>query len=541
MMVRSRWPQSREDDRLTRFDDTTDSSRRPVTVVDAEAGGVASSGFPTDLFEEARGRLRLLAGFFAFAFGFDLFAFVVSWLFAGGHPRAPALSALRGTGFQWINLAATLLSIGLAWAAGSPRISSARLHALGLGYEVVVSFLVAWLTFWQFWLDHGILPQLTWVPAIVIMFPLVLPGPPRRMLAAAIASAATSPAALLLLDVTGRVDATGETYVPAVVSPAFAVVFAYLGARVIYGLGREVAAARRMGSYQLEEKLGAGGMGEVWRARHRLLARPAAIKLIRDGTASPHARLRFEREAQAIAGLRSPHTVDLFDFGVADDGSFYYAMELLEGLDADDLVRRFGPVPAERAVFLLRQVCHSLSEAQSRGLVHRDVKPANLFLCRYGEECDFVKVLDFGIVRASEEPGDGTALTGEHSIRGTPAFMAPEQALGRAAVDGRADLYSLGCVAYWLLTGKLVFTADTPTALLVQHVQATPKPPSAVTELPIPAALEEIVLACLAKDPADRPASARDLSRRLDAVEGAHSWTEERRREWWDRHRPVRS
>jgi serine/threonine-protein kinase len=281
-------------------------------------------------------------------------------------------------------------------------------------------------------------------------------------------------------------------------------------------------------------------MGEVWRARHRLLARPAAIKLIRNGAGSPEARQRFEREAQAIAGLRSPHTVDLFDFGVADDGSFYYAMELLDGLDADALVRRFGPVPAERAVFLLRQVCHSLSEAQSRGLVHRDVKPANIFLCRYGEEVDFVKVLDFGIVRVSQEAGRGSVLTGEHSIHGTPAFMAPEQALGDAALDARADIYSLGCVAYWLLTGKLVFTAESPAALLVQHIRATPTAPSAVTEVPIPPALDEIVLACLAKDPADRPSSARELVRRFGEVEGVGAWTESRRREWWDRHRPAR-
>ena len=329
--------------------------------------------------------------------------------------------------------------------------------------------------------------------------------------------------------------------------PLFAVFFAYLGARVIYGLGREVAKARAMGSYQLEEKLGQGGMGEVWRARHRLLARPAAIKLIRSTTAGntgagvPEETLqRFEREAQAIAGLRSPHTVDLFDFGVADDGSFYYAMELLDGLDADALVRRFGPIPVERAVFLLQQVCHSLSEAESHGLVHRDIKPANIFLCRYGEDDDFVKVLDFGIVKThGEEPGADTALTGENAIHGTPAFMAPEQALGTTGIDGRADIYSLGCVAYWLVTGKLVFTADTPTALLLKHIQAVPSAPSAGTELPVPEAFDRLVLSCLEKDPARRPRSARELSQRLSQLEMENEWSGERRREWWNRHRPA--
>ncbi len=324
---------------------------------------------------------------------------------------------------------------------------------------------------------------------------------------------------------------------------AFAVVFAYVSARVVYGLGREVAAARRAGSYQLEELLGQGGMGEVWRARHRMLARPAAIKLIKQdltgGTDQRTARdvaQRFEREAQAIASLRSPHTVELFDFGTADNGVFYFAMELLDGLDADTLVRQFGPVPAERAIHLLSQVCHSLSEAHSRELVHRDVKPANVFVCRYGEELDFVKVLDFGIVKEAEREPDDPGLTRADAIQGTPAFLAPEQALGTGDLDGRCDIYAAGCLAYWLLTAQHVFTADTPVALLVHHVQTTPAPPSARTELAIPAALDEIVLACLAKDPAERPQTARELARQLSTVELQAEWTEERARGWWALH-----
>src|SRR6185437_9140696 len=261
--------------------------------------------------------------------------------------------------------------------------------------------------------------------------------------------------------------------------------------------------------------------------------RPAAIKLIRprpveDGAAgvTNEAVRRFEREAQVIARLRSPHTVELFDFGRADDGAFYYAMELLDGLDADTLVRRFGPVPAERAVYLLRQVCHSLSEAESCGLVHRDIKPANIFLCRYGEDYDFVKVLDFGIVRAARDRADADqAQTRENAIHGTPAFIAPEQALGRD-LDSRADIYATGCVAYWLLTGQFVFTAETPMGLLLHHAQTPPTPPSCRTELPIPPALDALVLSCLAKDPAERPQSARELSRRLAEVGDASAWTQ---------------
>ncbi|HWB40287.1 MAG TPA: serine/threonine-protein kinase, partial [Gemmatimonadales bacterium] len=307
--------------------------------------------------------------------------------------------------------------------------------------------------------------------------------------------------------------------------------------------GTEVKRARELGSYHLEEKLGEGGMGEVWRARHRMLARPAAIKLIRPSYAgdarsgvSADAARRFEREAQVIARLRSPHTVDLFDFGVDDTGAFYYVMELLDGLDTDSLVRRFGPIPAERAIYLLRQVCHSLSEAQSYGLVHRDIKPANIFLCRYGEEYDFVKVLDFGIVGAVRDPAETSpAITGENGIRGTPAFMAPEQAM-ETEVDGRADIYAVGCLAYWFLTGHLVFTAESPIGLILKHAQTPPPRPSSRTELAIPAALDELVLACLAKDPADRPQTARELSRRLGEVDGAGTWTQDRARDWWATH-----
>jgi serine/threonine-protein kinase len=234
--------------------------------------------------------------------------------------------------------------------------------------------------------------------------------------------------------------------------------------------------------------------------------------------------------------------VNIFDFGIADDGAFYYVMELLEGLNAEALVRQTGPVPAERAIHLLRQVCHSLSEAESLSFVHRDIKPANIFLCRYGEDHDFVKVLDFGIVKAGHATAETEPTQSLTSVvRGTPAFIAPEQALGGAHLDGRADIYAVGCVAYWLLTGQLVFTGATPMALLLHHLRTPPTRPSSRTELPIPPALEDIVMSCLAKDPADRPQSARELSLRLAAVDGAGAWTENRARAWWATHVPAPS
>jgi serine/threonine-protein kinase len=216
-------------------------------------------------------------------------------------------------------------------------------------------------------------------------------------------------------------------------------------------------------------------------------------------------------------------------------------MELLEGLDADALVRRFGPLPADRTIHVLRQICHSLAEAQACGLVHRDIKPANIFLCRYGEDYDFVKVLDFGLVKALdarvERPAAG--LTAENVVQGTPAFIAPEQALGDTDIDSRADIYATGCVAYWLLTGQYVFSAETPMGIIMHHARTRPMPPSARTDRPIPLALDRLILTCLAKDPSDRPQTARELSLSLAELDGAAAWTEPRAREWWATHQPL--
>jgi serine/threonine-protein kinase len=316
---------------------------------------------------------------------------------------------------------------------------------------------------------------------------------------------------------------------------------AYVGARVVSRLGAAVRQARELGSYRLVERLGRGGMGEVWRAEHRLLARPAAIKLIRPevlGGNDPEVRRtlvrRFEREAQATAMMRSRHTIALYDFGVADDGTFYHVMELLDGYDLHALVQRFGPMPAERAVYLLRQVCDSLGEAHEAGLIHRDIKPANIYTCRHGREVDVVKVLDFGLVKhlRPAEPG-AELLTAGNLSGGTPAFMAPEQALGEDRVDGRSDIYAVGCVAYWLVTGALVFEGATPLETIVMHVHAQPDLPSRRTEQPIPAELETLILTCLAKDPQSRPQTADELASRLAAVPLARPWTPERAREWW--------
>jgi serine/threonine-protein kinase len=313
--------------------------------------------------------------------------------------------------------------------------------------------------------------------------------------------------------------------------------------RVTYGLRRQVAEANELGQYVLEEKIGGGGMGEVWRARHRLLIRPAAIKLIRPQIfGDPELLLRrFEREARATAALRSPHTVQLYDFGATEDGRLYYVMELLDGLDLDTLVDRYGPLPAERVVHLLRQVCSSLQDAHANGLVHRDIKPANVVVSRAGTTFDFAKVLDFGLVKLDAPRGSGddaVKLSTEGSTSGTPAFMAPEVVLGVADTDHRVDLYALGCVAYWLLTGKLIFEGNSVVEMMYHHAHTPPPRPSTRTAVPIPGQLEDVVMECLEKDPARRPASAEAVSARLDAASPDPAWTVERAERWWAMNRP---
>jgi serine/threonine-protein kinase len=517
----------------------------PEDAHNASASRPASQGLPRDLVRQATSRLRVMALLYAAAFFLaNLFPPLMS-----KDDRA----AFFGAVVHW--LPGTIsISVALLVAAivSNPRLSPRAAGAIAIVFEIAGSYGIAAAELLQPQSLGSLLTApwigLSWVAVWTLLFTIVVPSSPRRSVLAALAASSSVPVMAAVSFAVYPFPALPNPwqFFQAFVFPYLLVVaMAYVGARVLFALGNEVRKARELGSYRLLERLGEGGMGEVWRARHRLLARPAAIKLIRPLAASAigsEAAKRFEREAQAIASLRSPHTVDLFDFGIADDGTFYYVMELLEGLDAERIVRRFGPMPAGRVINVIRQVCHSLSEAESISLVHRDIKPANIVLCRYGEDYDFVKVLDFGIVKAIYEPDDAksaptvTALTGEHVVQGTPAFISPEQALGGRPVDNRADIYATGCLAYWLLTGELVFTADTPMQFLIQHALANPEPPSARTELPIPKELEAIVLACLAKDPAERPQTARELARRLEAVPVTGEWTPELARTWWETH-----
>lgn len=370
---------------------------------------------------------------------------------------------------------------------------------------------------------------------LLIFLPLVLePDPPAILTTGTLCSVA---ALAGILSVPEYASSPGAIeYAPDLVfGVGGGLLFAVLIARGQSKLRRQVARARRLGSYHLEAPLGEGGMGEVWRARHRLLARPAAVKVIRpdrlDVPVLERRRIleRFAREAEATATLTSVHTVRVYDFGQSDDGTFYLAMELLDGIDLRRLVALHGPLPAGRVARIVLQACESLAEAHDLGLVHRDLKPGNLMLCRQGIEVDVLKVLDFGLVTGVT--GGDAGLTRAGTVIGTPAYASPEQLAGRA-LDGRTDLYSLGCVAYWALTGSRVFDVETAALQISAHLRDRPVEPSA-HGVEIPPELERIVLACLEKDPDRRPASARQLATRIRACRCLDEWTDDDATRWW--------
>jgi len=494
---------------------------------------------PPDMVEKAVSRLGWLALFYGIAF--------------------PALRLAESVGKPWnevfpfpyplldVALFGALTTGGLVCAmAWSRKVAPCLMLDIGLIFEVVGAFWIALADYGASPLTEMSFRGFSGISIWITFFVLVIPTTLRKTLLATSATVLMGPVGLLVgIQYYGRPMSSPAEWVLQFFPSILVAVFAIVLSRFIYSMGLEMSKAREMGSYKLVEKIGEGGMGEVWRAEHRMLARPSAIKLIRSEicrasdaqTGTLHRR--FEREVQATAALRSPHTVSVYDFGSADDGCFYYVMELLNGFDFETLVRRFGPQPAERVVHLLVQACDSLAEAHLSGLTHRDVKPKNLFACRLGLQYDFVKVLDFGLVKSAALPEmSEDQLTMDGTTTGTPAYMAPEMALGKHGVDGRADIYSLGCVAYWLLTGHLVFEGSGALPVLLSHIQETPVPPSQRSELEIPRELERIVLACLEKDPERRPQSATELAGILSACPLPNQWNPDRAENWWRTHAP---
>jgi serine/threonine-protein kinase len=438
-----------------------------------------------------------------------------------------------------------LSAIALIFTAGWLRHKPQLLMDIGGGFLILTCFLFALLEFWVPRLD---MPNPQWIGVPILAYASIVPRSPSNTLAVGVLAATMGPLGYLITLMRGvePVDATPLMYFTTFFPPYACAVIATIPAKIIRKLGQQVSRARAIGAYQLDTLLGKGGMGEVYKATHQMLVRPAAVKLIRPevmgATDSDTARViqeRFRREANAAASLRSPHTISLYDFGITSDGTFFIVTELLDGLDLETLVKRFGPVEPERAVHLLRQVCHSLAEAHSHGLVHRDIKPSNIFTCRLGLDVDFVKVLDFGLVKSEDDAGQtDLKLTAPDRTTGTPAYIAPEVVLGSGQVTSAADLYALGCVGYWLLTGRLVFEGSTAIQIMFHHANTAPTPPSKVGEIQVPAALEAVIMQCLAKKPEDRPRDALELSRMLLASVEPPGWTEERAARWWRRHKP---
>jgi eukaryotic-like serine/threonine-protein kinase len=500
-------------------------------------GGVLrATGLPEDLLNEQVARLAVFAavGFALWSFGYVMDRVAVFTLQMPGHYPE------RGELIEAVGIALSLaLFLYVRYSHHTPQVKS----DVGLVSMILNAVLIALLNSWATRPSARVL-ELSWITILVLVYAMTAPSTPRRTLAASLVAASMDPLAVWLAHLGGEpVPSPLQTMV--VFMPNFScAVVATLSSNALHRLGRDIRRAREMGRYELLELLGHGGMGEVWRAQHRMLAREAAIKLVRPellgASSSGEAKLivqRFEREARATAALSSPHTIRIFDFGTTDAGIFYYVMELLAGRDLESLVREFGPIPPDRALFLLRQVCHSLADAHARGLVHRDIKPANIYACRMGLEYDFVKVLDFGLVKfAGKAAIQQTLMTAEHTTTGTPAYMAPEIILGESEVDRRADVYALGCVAYYLLTGQLVFEADTPMKMFLHHVQTPPTPPSQRVEVRIPPELDALVLACLEKDPAKRPQDASELFRIAHDCRTCESWDNDRARQWWEKH-----
>jgi len=508
----------------------------------ATSTGSGRMSLPTELLSQSCRRVGVASLAIASLWAFGLLLanlaprFVDMPMLVSDRPWPMPGNAIAGAGL--------VLSIAMMFVAGKLHHRPNLLLDIGLGFEVVTAFLIGLLQTWVPGAPH----ELSWIMIVILVYPSIAPNTPHKIFVASLLAASMDPVGLGIAKLRGVEGSwsVAESFI-AFAPTYFTAFLAVLPAKIIHGLGRQVRAAKQLGAYKLGDQIGRGGMGEVYHAEHRLLARPAAIKLIRPevlgagSTITQHVAVeRFKREAQAAATLRSPHTIELYDFGVAEDGTFYYVMELLDGLGFEDLVKQHGPVIPERAAHLVIQACESLAEAHMKGLVHRDIKPSNLHTCRMGVSVDYVKVLDFGLVKG-DRANEDTMLTQPHMTTGTPAFMAPEMAMGESSVDGQVDVYALGCVLYWLLTGQLVFDADNPIKMMHKHISETPEPPSARSELEIPPALDEVVLQCLAKLPEDRLAGAHELARRLESIEFAEPWTAPRARHWWDTHLPEQA
>lgn len=418
-----------------------------------------------------------------------------------------------------------MIAAFFAWLQVDTYHDGAVLRAVVPGHEAILFRLV------------GLSASLRWF-LLIVLYGVFIPNTWQRC-ATVVGTLGLLP--IVLMIVGSLVDRATAAYVLSalpemVILMATAVAIAVFGSHKIRELHVKAHEAERIGQYRLKRILGFGGMGAVYLAEHVLLRRPCAIKLIRpDQAGDPRTLLRFEREVQATATLTHWNTVEIFDYGHAEDGTFYYVMEYLPGMNLEDLVEQYGPMPPERAVHFLRQVCQALREAHSIGLLHRDIKPSNIFACERGKVYDVAKLLDFGLVKNFGINTDGVKLTREGAFTGSPAFMSPEQAAGLEHLDARSDIYNVGAVGYFLITGALVFDRLSPLQMLHAHAYEPVVPVDKFQEA-VPADLQQVLLRCLEKDPNRRYQDAQSLDQGLAACTCAGQWTPERAEDWWRQH-----
>jgi hypothetical protein len=430
---------------------------------------------------------------------------------------------------------ATCAALLLVWLASrQPGLSEGALRALDAGGTLA--------TLWLYACMAGSMPP-AWRPEMMFLLIVItilltraalVPSPPGRT--AWISALAAAPAPVLAATVyAGRAPAEisrGQSVSYALLWTILTVLLSTLASFVTFRLRKSVARARQLGQYTLKEKLGEGGMGVVYRAEHEMLRRPTAIKLLPPGKAGEDSLRRFEREVQMTARLTSPHTVSIYDYGRTPDGLFYYVMEYLDGVDLEDLVKEYGPMAPGRAVRVLRQVCAALTEAHGIGLIHRDIKPANILLCERGGFPDIAKVLDFGLVREISGSSD-SRLTADNVLHGTPQYLAPEAIRNSDSIDARSDLYALGAVGYFLLTGTTVFSGRGALEIIHHHLQTPPEPLSKRLGRELPPKLEALILRTLSKDPDERPESARAFADALHACDDVTPWNEVDAQRFW--------
>jgi eukaryotic-like serine/threonine-protein kinase len=435
--------------------------------------------------------------------------------------------------FPVFHLVATLVFLALWLLAGSRGLSNRglrRLDAAGTIAAALAYAVMAWTMPVSWRPDQLVLLILN---AVLLGRAALVPSEPRRT--AWISAVAVAPIPfvtfLIFRTVTSGDLVPGAVVTQAILWATFTVVLATLISNITFHLRRSVVRARRLGQYNLLEKIGEGGMGVVYRAEHEMLRRPTAIKLLAPGNAGEASLRRFEREAQLTARLTNPHTVSVYDFGRTPEGAFYYVMEFLDGIDLERLVREKGPLPPGRVVHILLQVCEALAEAHGVGLIHRDIKPANILLSEVGGISDFAKVVDFGLVKDVKGAED-LRLTREDVFAGTPQYLAPETIEDGMSSDPRSDLYALGAVAYFLLTGTPVFDGRL-VEVIQSQLQRVPDSPSARLGRHLPAKLERVVLDCLEKDPDRRPDTAKALADRLAASDDVEPWLPEEAQKWW--------